>query len=92
MQRTPYYIHFLIQSLPTLSVNQMGLTIKSITAREIAYKLPEVKKDLWGGNFWTNGYYAKTVGHYSNAEVLKKYVENQSKQYSQLQTLQLNLR
>lgn len=86
------YIHFLIQSVQTLSVDQMVRTIKSITAREIFHKLPEVKKDLWGGNFWTSGYYTNTVGHYGNAEVIKKYVENQGKQYSQLYTQQLNLR
>jgi putative transposase len=85
------HIHFLVQSVPTLSVDQMVRTIKSITAREIFHKFPEVKKELWGGNFWTSGYYANTVGHYGNAEVIKRYVENQGKQYSQLYTQQLNL-
>ena len=85
------HIHFLVLSVPTLSVDQMVRTIKSITAREIFHKFPEVKKDLWGGNFWTSGYYANTVGHYGNAEVIKKYVENQGKKYNQLHTQQLNL-
>ena len=85
------HIHFLVQSVPTLSVDQMVRTIKSITAREIFHKFPEVKKELWGGSFWTSGYYANTVGHYGNAEVIKRYVENQGKQYSQLYTQQLNL-
>ena len=85
------HIHFLVQSVPTLSVDQMVRTIKSITAREIFHRFPEVKKDLWGGSFWTSGYYANTVGHYGNAEVIKKYVENQGKQYNQLYTQQLYL-
>lgn len=85
------HIHFLVQSVPTLSVDQMVRTIKSLTAREIFHKFPEVKKDLWGGNFWTSGYYANTVGHYANAEVIKKYVENQGGKYNQLHTQQLNL-
>ena len=85
------HIHFLVQSVPTLTVDQIVRTIKSITAREIFHKFPEVKKDLWGGSFWTSGYYANTVGHYGNAEVIKRYVENQGKQYSQLYTQQLNL-
>ena len=85
------HIHFLVQSVPTLSVDKMVRTIKSITAREIFHKFPEVKKDLWGGNFWTSGYYANTVGHYGNTEVIKKYVENQGKQYNQLYTQQLRL-
>jgi putative transposase len=85
------HIHLLVQSVPTLSVDQIVRTIKSLTAREIFHRFPEVKKDLWGGNFWTSGYYANTVGHYGNAEVIKKYVENQGKQYNQLYIQQLNL-
>jgi len=85
------HIHFLVQSVPTMSVDQMIRTIKSITAREIFHKFPEVKKELWGGNFWTSGYNANTVGHYGNAEVINKYVENQGRQYKQLYIQQLKL-
>lgn len=85
------HIHLLVQSVPTLSVDQMVRTIKSITAREIFRSYPEVKKDLWGGSFWTSGYYANTVGHYGNAEVIRKYVENQGRKYQQLYVQQLKL-
>ena len=85
------HIHLLVQSVPTLSVDQMVRTIKSITAREIFRRFPEVKKDLWGGSFWTSGYYANTVGHYGNAEVIRKYVENQGRKYQQLYVHQLKL-
>ena len=37
---------------------------------------------MGGGNFWTSGYYANTVGQYANAEVIKKYVEGQGKEKS----------
>jgi putative transposase len=50
---------------------------KSITAREIFRSYPEVKKDLRGGEFWTDGYYVSTVGERGNWEVVKKYVKNQ---------------
>lgn len=85
------HIHFFVQSVPTMSVDQMIRTIKIITAREIFHKFPEVKKELWGGNFWTSGYYADTFGHYGNAEIKKKYVENQGRQYKQLYVHQLKL-
>ena len=41
-----------------------------------------MKQQLWGGNFWTSGYYANTVGQYGNKDVIKKYVESQGKKYS----------
>jgi len=58
--------------------------IKSLTAREIFKRCPEVKKQLWGGEFWTDGYYASTVGMHGNEKMIGKYVKNQGMQYQQL--------
>ncbi len=53
---------------------------------------PKVKKILWGGNFWTSGYYANTVGEYGNKEVIRKYIEKQqSKEYKKIYDGQLVL-
>jgi REP element-mobilizing transposase RayT len=52
---------------------------------------PSIKKELWGGSFWTSGYYANIVGQYGNLEVIKNYVENQGKEYKQIYTEQLRL-
>ena len=51
------HVHFLVQSVPNYSPTQIVKIIKSITAREVFAKCPEVKKKLWGGNFWSSGYY-----------------------------------
>ena len=87
------HVHFLVQSVPTLSVTRIVTIIKSITAREIFEKHKEVKKVLWGGNLWTSGYYVNTVGQFSNTEVIKKYIQNQGKdiEYTKLHEGQLNL-
>ncbi len=87
------HVHFLVQSVPTLSVTKIVTIIKSITAREIFAKHKEVKKVLWGGNLWTSGYYVNTVGQFSNTEVIKKYIQNQGKdiEYTKLHQGQLNL-
>ncbi len=86
------HVHFLIQSVPTLSVTKIVTTIKSITAREIFSKHKEMRKIMWGGNIWTSGYYANTVGLYSNKEAIKKYIQNQGKEeeYSKLYQGKLN--
>ena len=57
-------------------------TIKSITAKELFRLHPEVKHQLWGGNFWTSGYYVNTVGQYANENVIKKYIQNQGGEYN----------
>ena len=85
------HVHFLIQSVPTLSITEIVRTVKSITAIQIFDKHREIKKMLWGGKFWTSGYYANTVGQYANEEVIKKYVQKQGKQYKQIYRGQLKL-
>ena len=77
------HVHFLVQSVPTISPKKIVQTIKSITAREIFKNHPEVKKFLWGGKFWTSGYYINTVGLYAGEETIKNYVKNQGKDYKQ---------
>ncbi len=52
---------------------------KSLTARELFKRFPTLKKDLWGGQFWSGGYYLATVGERGNWNAVKKYVENQGK-------------
>jgi len=54
-------------------------TIKSITARQILKRIPSVKETLWGGEFWSKGYFISTIGKYSDEETMKNYVKNQAK-------------
>ena len=79
------HVHFLIQSVPKLSVEVIVRTIKSITGKELFRLHPEVKTQLWGGNFWTSGYYVNTVGHYANVEVIQKYIQEQGERKTCLQ-------
>lgn len=75
------HVHFFVQSVPTYSPKKIVQTIKSITAIQIFEKHPEVKEKLWGGKFWTSGYYVNTVGQYGNSKMIKKYVQNQGSNY-----------
>ena len=86
------HVHFLVQTVPTYSVTKVVTTIKSITAREILRKSPEVRKQLWGGEFWTDGYYAGTVGKHGNENTVTNYVKRQGTDYQILhQDRQLTL-
>ena len=85
------HVHFLIQSVPTLSGTRIVTIVKSITARELFRLHPEIKKMLWGGNLWTSGYYINTVSQYGNETVIKQYVKQQGKTYHQIYRGQLKL-
>ncbi|MEM5371420.1 IS200/IS605 family transposase [Paraburkholderia azotifigens] len=78
------HVHFLVQSVPTYSVTRIVTILKSITAREIFRRCPHVKKTLWGGEFWTDGYFASTVGKHGDEEMIVRYVKNQGKEYNKL--------
>ena len=82
------HVHFLVQSVPTLSVTQIVKIMKSITAKQIFQLHPEVKRFLWGGNLWTSGFYANTVSEYANAEGIQQYIANQGA-YRQILVQQL---
>ena len=73
------HVHFLVQTIPKYSPSEITQLIKSITAKQIFKRCPEVKKELWGGEFWSKGYFISTVGQYASEEVMKKYIMNQGK-------------
>jgi putative transposase len=73
------HVHFLVQSVPKYSPTRIVRTIKSITAKEIFRQMPEVRKQMWGGEIWSDGYFISTVGSHGTEEMLKQYVKNQGK-------------
>jgi putative transposase len=80
------HVHFLIQSVPMKSPTQIITVVKSLTAREIFRKHPEVKKQLWGGEFWTDGYFVNTVSKFGDESSISQYVRDQGleKEYTVL--------
>lgn len=71
------HVHFMIQSVPMMSPKNIVQVVKSITAKELFRLHPEVKHYLWGGQFWSDGYYINTVGQYANEGIIQKYIQGQ---------------
>ena len=80
------HVHFLIQSTPNYSPSKIISTVKSITAKRMFAEHPEVKKELWGGEFWSDGYFVASVGKSKSEDAVREYVKRQGKQdeYEQL--------
>ena len=87
------HAHFLVQSVPMYSPSKIVQTLKSITAREVFLAVPEVKKKLWGGEFWGKGYFVNTVGQHGGEQVIAEYVKRQGVEanYHQLHRGQMEL-
>ena len=73
------HVHLLVSFHPKYSIGQFVRLFKSITAKQVFLQFPSIKKDLWGGKFWSDGYYAATVGEHGNWSVVEAYVKNQGK-------------
>ena len=73
------HIHILLRFIPTYSGSQVVKVIKSISGRMVFEKAPEVKKELWGGEFWSDGYYLATVRGKGDRKIIENYIINQGR-------------
>ena len=74
------HVHILCSFHPKYSIGEVVRKFKSITARELFKRFVWLKKELWGGELWSDGYYAATVGERGNWSVVEKYIRDQGKQ------------
>ena len=76
------HVHFLVQSVPTYSPTKIVTILKSLIAREVLARCPQVKKKLWGGEFWSDGYFIASVGQQESEETVRNYVKAQGHNHS----------
>ena len=74
------HVHILCRFLPKYSGGQVIRLIKSITSRLLFQKFPEIKRQLWGGEFWSDGYYIGTVSPRGDKKVIENYIKNQGRE------------
>jgi putative transposase len=83
------HIHLLCSFPPKYSGSQVVGLFKSITARELFKQFPALKKELWGGEFWSDGFYLATVSERGDWKTVERYVANQGKTRSTSYQLRL---
>ena len=83
------HVHFLIESLTTTySPAKIFQVVKSISAIELFKRHPEIKKELYHGEFWSDGGYIGTVGEGINAEIIRGYIKRQGRKGNQLRLVE----
>ena len=87
----PNHVHFFVGAPPKIAPANIAQVVKSITAKKIFKQFPEVKKQLWGGEFWKNGYYVGTIGEGQTAAIILKYLQKQGKEEEATNMKQLKL-
>ena len=76
------HVHILLSAPPRYSPSRVMQIVKSITGRMMFEKFPELKKQLWGSELWSDGGYVGTVGKYGGLEGVINYIKQQGKSKS----------
>lgn len=85
------HVHVFLSAPPRYSPSQMAGVLKGITAREMFKAFPVIKRTLWGGEFWEDGYCVRSVGERVTEEIIKRYIERHYKEIGQEPPKQLEL-
>jgi putative transposase len=72
------HVHLFLEAPPRLSPAEVMNVVKGVTSREMFLKFPELRRDLWAGELWADGYYVASVGDKVTAEVVRRYIRNQT--------------
>ena len=71
------HVHVFVGAAGRWAPSRIMQVFKSLSAREMFRAHPEIRKVLWGGEFWSDGGYIGTVGEGTTEEVVKKYIQQQ---------------
>jgi putative transposase len=71
------HVHLFLEVPPKYAPAEVVRTIKSISAKTMFREFPEIKKSLWGGELWNDGYFVRSVGDKVTAEVIRNYIRYQ---------------
>jgi putative transposase len=83
------HIHILASFPPKYGGSEVVRIFKSITAKQLFKQFPALRTELWGGEFWSDGFYFATVSERGNWHVVEQYVANQGKTKDELHQLPL---
>jgi len=72
------HVHIFMGAPPRYSPAEIVQIMKSISAREVFKKYPKLRKQLWAGELWNDGYFVRSVGDRVIADVIRKYIEYQT--------------
>ena len=72
------HVHIFVEVPPRYSPAQIVQILKSVSAREVFKKVPKLRKQLWAGEFWSDGYFVRSVGDKVTADIIRRYIEYQT--------------
>ena len=72
------HVHIFVEVPPRYSPARVVQIMKSVSAREVFSQFPDLRKRLWAGELWNDGYFVRSVGDKVTADIIRKYIEYQA--------------
>ena len=92
MEVSSDHVHVLLSFPPRYSISGVVRTLKSLSARSLFQEYPSIKRRLWRGEIWEDGYFARTVGDRMTKQVIEKYITYHRNQQQTPAQIDLDLR
>jgi putative transposase len=74
------HVHVFIEAPPSYSPAHLVQVLKSISAKELYKRYPEIREEMWSGKIWSDGYFVRSVGDKVTADIIRKYIEYQKQE------------
>jgi putative transposase len=78
------HLHILVEAAPRYSPSEVMQICKSITAKQLFKKFPELEEERWGGHLWSEGGHIDTVGDGYDVKAMEQYIKKQGVSASQM--------
>ena len=79
------HVHVFLEAPPKYSPSGIAQIMKSISARGIFQRFPWLRRKLWGGELWEDGYFVRSVGDEVTSDIIRRYIRYQDQQRSDIQ-------
>ena len=71
------HVHVFIEAPPAYAPARVVQIMKSISAKELYKRYPEMREKMWSGAIWGEGYFVRSVGDVVTSDVIRRYIKYQ---------------
>jgi putative transposase len=76
------HVHLFLSAPPKYGPAKIVEIMKSYSSKVMFKEYPKLKEKYWGGEFWSDGYFVRTVGDKVTAEIIRRYIQYQHNEKS----------
>lgn len=76
------HVHLFLSAPPRYSPAKIVEVLKSISSRKVFAEFPGLEKELWAGEFWSDGYFVRKVGDKVTTDLIRQYIKYQHRDHT----------